>query len=234
MTGNRAPNRAVAGSRVRQIHRKSQSGTRRRRLLGWKSRLTLGCVALLAGLVAWAVIARELAPTSNTSLTRFDAIIVLGAPATSEGNPSPLELARVTEGVEEYERGVAPRIIVTGAADGDRPVEAEVMARVAEGQGIPRTAIFKEVHATNTIENACYAVRLMKSHGWHSAEVVSSARHLPRAALILSRLPLEWRTHAAPSLEPESAYHATGSTAMEVLKTARYLVWTGPMDKCVP
>jgi uncharacterized SAM-binding protein YcdF (DUF218 family) len=189
---------------------------------------------MIAGLMAWAVIARKLAPTSNTSLTRFDTIIVLGAPATSEGNPSPLELARVTEGVLEYERGVAPRIIVTGAADRNRPVEADVMARVARAQGIPETAIFKENQAMNTIENACYTMRLMKEHGWHSAEVISSGRHLPRAGLIYSRLPLEWRTHAAPALEPESVFHASRSDAMELLKTMRYLVWTRPMNPCVP
>ena len=57
----------------------------------------------------------------------------------------------------------------------------------------------------DTIQNACYAVRIMKAHGWRSAEVVSSASHLPRAGIIFSELPLEWRTHAAPPLEPESA-----------------------------
>lgn len=234
MIGKRPPSRAQAGSKTRQIHRRSSSGTRRRRLLRWKSRLVLGCIALVAVLFAWAAVARELAPTSNTSLTRFDAIIVLGAPATSEGNPSPLELARVTEGVQEYERGVAPRMIVTGSADRNRPVEAEVMARVAIAQGIPATSIYKEERAKNTIENACYVVRLMKSHGWRSAEVITTARHLPRTGLIFSRMPIEWRGHAAPSLEPESTFHASRSTAMELLKTVRYLVWARPMDRCIP
>jgi uncharacterized SAM-binding protein YcdF (DUF218 family) len=234
LTGKRPPSRAQAGNRTRQIHRKVRSGTRRGRFFGWKSRLALGCFAIFLVLMVWAAIARKLAPTSNTSLTRFDAIIVLGAPATSDGNPSPLQLARMTEGVQEYERGVAPRIIVTGAADRDRPVEAEVMAHVAQAQGIPESAIYKEVQAMNTIENGCYVARLMKSHGWHSAEVVSSARHLPRTAMILSRLSLEWRTHAAPDLEPESAYHAMRSNMMELLKTVRYLVWARQINRCEP
>ena len=54
------------------------------------------------------------APSSNTNLTRFDAIIVLGSPADADGNPTPEQLARVTEGVREYERDVAPRLIFTG------------------------------------------------------------------------------------------------------------------------
>ena len=42
-----------------------------------------------------------------------------------------------------------------------------------------------------------------------NSEVVSSASHLPRTGLILSRLPLEWRTHAAPALEPEGEWTYT-------------------------
>jgi uncharacterized SAM-binding protein YcdF (DUF218 family) len=190
--------------------------------------------AAILGLFAWAALARELAPTSNSSLTRFDAIIVLGAPADTDGNPSPVQLARVTEAVHEYERGAAPRIIVTGGADGDRPVEAQVMARTAEAQGIPASAIFEEGKARDTIENGCYSAGIMKSHGWHSAEVVSSASHLPRAGLIFSELPVEWRSHAAPPLERESTLRWGRHNAVETLKTLRYLVWARWMDNCIP
>ena len=78
------------------------------------------------------------------------------------------------------------------------------MARTAEAQGIPESAIFIEPEAKDTIQNACYSVRIMKAHGWRSAEVVSSAIHLPRAGIIFNRLPMEWRSHAAPPLEPVS------------------------------
>ena len=75
------------------------------------------------------------------------------------------------------------------------------MARTAEAQGVPESAIFVEPSARDTIQNACFATRIMEAHGWTSAEVVSSPSHLPRAAQIFSRLPIERRTHAAPSLE---------------------------------
>ena len=74
----------------------------------------------------------------------------------------------------------------------------------------------------------------MESNGWHSAEVVSSANHLPRAGLIFSQLPLEWRTHAAPPLEPESVFYSSGTNAMETLKTLRYLLWTRWVEECEP
>jgi len=194
----------------------------------------LAAAALILGILAWGAIARQLAPSSNTSLTRFDAIIVLGTPADRDGNPTPAQLARVTEGVHEYERGVAPRLILTGGAAYNRFVEAQVMARTAQAQGIPESAIFVEPQAMDTIQNACFSVRIMKAHGWGSAEVVSNAAHLPRAGLIFSRLPLDWRAHAAPSLSPESAMEASVVALVETMKTARYLVWTRQSEHCEP
>ena len=184
------------------------------------------------------MLARLLAPVSNTQLTRFDAIIVLGYPADRDGNPTPEMLARVTEGVLEYERGVAPRLILSGAAAHNQFVEARVMAATAHAQGIPESAIFEEPQAMDTIQNACYAERIMKAHGWRSAEVVSSASHLPRAGIIFSEMPLEWRTHAAPLLEPESApepkAYPWAVASVETLKTVRYLVWSRWRERCQP
>jgi uncharacterized SAM-binding protein YcdF (DUF218 family) len=185
-------------------------------------------------LIAWGVLERQFAPTSNTSLTRFDAIIVLGAPADNDGNPTPTQLAHVTEAVHEYQRGVATHLILTGGAVANSYIEARVMARTAHAQGIPDSAIFVEPQARNTIQNACYAVRIMKAHGWRSAEVVSSPYHLPRAGLIFSRLPLEWRTHPAPPLAPGPAANSTPAALIETLKTVRYLVWTRQFDRCEP
>ena len=215
----------------RLSHRRTPS---RRPRLGWRERLFLAVLGLLLGLLCWGAVARLLAPSSNTSLTRFDAIIVLGTPADSDGNPTPELLSRVTEGVHEYERGVASRMILSGAAAHNQFVEARVMAVTAHAQGIPESAIFEEPKAMDTIQNACYAVRIMKAHGWRSAEVVSSAYHLPRAGMIFSELPLEWRTHAAPPLTPEPAAYPWAVSSVETLKTVRYLIWTRWRERCEP
>jgi uncharacterized SAM-binding protein YcdF (DUF218 family) len=214
--------------------KRSRRRTRRRQPIRWKTRLAISAAALILGLLAWAVIARQLAPSSNSVLTRYDAIVVLGTPADSDGNPTPDQLARVTEAVHEYERGVAPRLIFTGGAAHNHFVEARVMARTAEGQGIPESVIDVEGEAMDTIQNACYSVRIMQAHGWRSAEVISSAIHLPRVGLIFSRLPLEWTTHAAPPIRPVSASYTTSAEIIETLKTARYLVWTRQTEHCQP
>ncbi len=192
----------------------------------------------LAAIVLWAVLARALAPVGNTTASRFDAIIVLGTPSDSDGNPTPRQLARVTEAVREYDRGVAPRLILTGGAAHDHFVEAESMARVAQAQGVPASAIYLEPQALDTLQNACYSARILHQHGWTSAEVVSSPYHLPRAGILFSHLPaqlrFDWHTHAAPPLEPYSAAMRWTIDAIETVKTARYLVYARWAESCSP
>ncbi len=212
----------------RMPHRRQ---TRRQRI-GWRGKLALALVGVVVALVGWAAMARAFAPHSNTELSRFDAVIVLGDPADSDGNPTPEQLARVNEGVREYERSIAPRIIMTGGPAHNRFVEADVMAKAAAAQGIPASQILVEPRALDTIQNVCYAARMMKEHGWNSAEVVSSAGHLPRAALILERSGISWRTHAAPPLEPHSNLYSAAVSIVETVKTMRYLVYTQWAEKC--
>ncbi len=198
----------------------------------WRTRAILISAALVVILVACAMLARAFAPAGNTARTRFDAIIVLGSPADSDGNPTPVQLSRVAEAVREYERGVAPRLILSGGSTDHGYVEAQVMARAAEALGVPASSIFPEPEALDTIHNACNSTRIMKDHGWRSAEVVSSPSHLPRAGLIFSREPLEWHLHPAPPLEPQSVFAHDGTEALEILKTLRYVIYASWAEKC--
>jgi len=216
----------------RRAARPSPNSAPRRKRTRWLPRIIVGFVLAIALLVAWAALARVLAPKENTTQSQFDTLIVLGVPADDDGNPTPAQLARVNEAVREYERGAAPRMIFTGAAVANRFSEAHVMARVAESQGIPASAISEETQARNTIENACDSLRLMRTRGWQSAEIVTSPSHAPRAAMIFSRLPLKWRLHAAPPLEPPSTSLNAYATTREIVKTIYYLVWSRQADLC--
>lgn len=217
------------GPRCRRRSRRQ----RQKRWFSWTRGFAGVGVAALILLVS-AFLARLIAPASNTDLTRFDAIVVLGYPSDGDGNPSPMQLARVTEGVREYERGVAPRLIFTGGAAHNGFVEAESMARAARSMGVPDSAMLIEPQAMDTIQNARFSLRLLQEHDWRSAEVVSSAAHLPRAGWIFSRLPLDWRTHAAPALQPESAAMIAAANLVETVKTVRYLLWTRWRERYLP
>jgi uncharacterized SAM-binding protein YcdF (DUF218 family) len=160
-------------------------------------RILLALIVVIALVFGAAVITYETIPRGNTDQSRFDAIIVLGYPANADGSPSPIQRARVLEGVREYRAGVAPRLIMTGGAAHNTQVEAAVMARFAEKQGVPESAVIVEPQAHDTIQNAFYSVRIMQAHGWQSAEVVSSPSHLARASLIFSHFPIRYRTQAS-------------------------------------
>ena len=155
-------------------------------------------VALLIFVIGGGALVYRTIPTRNTNLTHFDTIIILGTPAKLDGTPSPEQRERTLEGVRQFKAGIAPHLIFTGAAAHNQFVEAHTMATLAEAEGVPPDAIIEEGQAQNTIQNIFYSQRIMASHGWTSAEVVSSPSHLPRTALILEHFSFQWSTHPAP------------------------------------
>jgi uncharacterized SAM-binding protein YcdF (DUF218 family) len=224
------PSKQSRPHRRHSAHRRTSRTSR----LGWRTKLLVAVCLAGVLLLACGAIVRKLAPTANTTLERFDTLIVLSAPSDDDGNPTPEEQARVTEAVHEYERGVAPRMIITGGAVSNRFVESEVMARSARAMGMPASAILVEPVADDTIQNARLSVRIMREHGWQSAEVITTSHHLPRAGLFFNRLPILWKVHLAPQLEPESFYHSSKSEVLEILKTVRFLVWRSWAEPYLP
>jgi uncharacterized SAM-binding protein YcdF (DUF218 family) len=161
-------------------------------------------------------------------------LIVLGYPAFPDGTPRPEQRERVLEGVREYRAGVAPRIIMTGGAAHNHYVEAHVMAQLAESQGVPADAIIEEGQAHDTIQNAYYSVAIMQAHGWHSAEVVSSHSHLPRASLIFAHFPIAWRMHAAPWPVSYGWFRKASTEWYEAVDTARIRITSFPESRFLP
>jgi uncharacterized SAM-binding protein YcdF (DUF218 family) len=182
----------------------------------------LFAAVLVIGLVllAGAVLAYETVPLSNTNQAAFDVIIVLGYPTNPDGSASPVERARVMEGVREYRRGKAPVLIMTGGPAHNQHIEADAMADFAIAQGVPAGAILREEKAQNTIQNAWYSVRMMQAHQWKSAEVVSSQSHLPRASLIFARFPVQYEMHGAPSGAETSRLYDCAAFVSETRSTA--------------
>jgi uncharacterized SAM-binding protein YcdF (DUF218 family) len=178
-------------------------------------------LAVALVMVAGAAVAYATVPRGNISRPTFDVIIVLGYPTNPDGRASPVERARVMEGIREYRRGKAPVLIMTGGAAHNEHIEADAMANFAIAQGIPAGAILREEKAQNTIQNAWYSVRIMQAHHWNSAEVVSSESHLPRASLIFARFPVEYAMHGAPN-PPEAGWlYNCGAFIYEARSTAR-------------
>jgi uncharacterized SAM-binding protein YcdF (DUF218 family) len=197
----------------------------------WLRRLFLAAVVCVCLYVGGVFLVDRTLPLSNTSATHFDTLIVLGYPAYHDGTPRPEMRERVLEGVREYRAGVAPRIIMTGGAAHNEYVEAHVMAELAASQGVPRDALIEEGQAHDTIQNAYYSVRIMQAHGWHTAEVVSSHSHLPRASLIFRHFPIAWRMHAAPWPPQYGVVHRAAIEWYEAVDTARLRLTAFPESR---
>jgi uncharacterized SAM-binding protein YcdF (DUF218 family) len=185
------------------------------------------CAVILLALLAIAifvVLSYCLAPTSNTALENFDVILVLGAPAADDGSIGIEQKWRMDEAIREFRLGRADHMIVSGGAAFNRFVEARVMARYAEQNGVPPSAILEEPASRNTVENILNSQAIMDAHGWRSVEVISSPEHLSRTAVLLQRTHLLWRTHAAPT-PGRGEYDIARHTVAEALATAAIRVF---------
>ena len=142
---------------------------------------------LIGSLEAW------YKPPQLTPSDRFDAIVVLGRGIDEKGSlrpttePSSYSRNRTTCGVDLYQQGYAPTLVLTG---GDARVfgtglqEAVEMKRWAVHLGVPESAMMIDAEARSTYENATGTKRLL---GPASILLVSSASHLPRAVPVFTK-----------------------------------------------
>ena len=195
-------------------------------MLRWIERLLAGFGLLIILCLILFIVTFETVPTHNSNLTHFDVILVLGCPALLNGQISPEERERVTEGVKEFKAGRASHMLFTGGPTENQWVESEVMATLAEQQGVPAAAITVEEQSQNTIQNIYFSNQIMQQKNWTSAEVVSSPSHLPRAGLILEHYRFRWSEHAAP-WPPEYGWREIGLIYAEEIVETWVLRWHG-------
>ena len=127
---------------------------------------------------------------------RADAIIVLGA-AQYEGRPSPVLRARLDHAASLWNRGLAPRMIVTGGRGvGDTTSEAAVGKRYLVQRGIPGDSIWMDTEGLTTSQSMVAVRRLLEVKANPSVLIVSDPFHMLRLAILARRL------HMIPLLSP--------------------------------
>lgn len=114
------------------------------------------------------------------------AIVILGA-AVREDGPSPTLRRRTLHGAALFHDGRGDVVIVCGGLGQFAPTEAEAMAEVLRGAGVPDSAIRLEDTSTNTAQNIRNALPILRLLGEDDVVIVSDAYHLPRARLIARR-----------------------------------------------
>ena len=127
----------------------------------------------LAGWVWW--VARQDDRRSS------DVIIVLGT-TQYDGRPSSIFTARLEHALVLHSRGVAPVVLtVGGARPGDRFTEARAAAEYLTAGGLPSDAVLAVGEGSDTLRSVQAAARVMRSHDWASAVLVTDPWHVLRA-----------------------------------------------------
>ena len=211
---------------------------RRRRL----RLLLLPLYALLAGLGVWVLSLAAVVTWANRDQARpAEAIVVLGA-AQYAGRPSPVLKARLDHAVTLWNRGLAPRVVLTGGVGrGDTTSEAAVGRRYVMRQGVPDTAILMETVGRTTSESLRQVAALMNSPRVHAAAgegreviLVSDDFHMLRLAILARRFDLVPYTSPTPT-SPISAnrsaswkYYLNESMKVPlVLLVENRIAWSG-------
>jgi uncharacterized SAM-binding protein YcdF (DUF218 family) len=118
---------------------------------------------------------------------RTDAIVVLGAALTRDGKPYKALIRRSEHAADLWKKGRAPMIVCTGGIGTHVQVprsEADGCREILMREGVPRSAILLEDKSESTEEQALQARRIMASHGWKVATLVSDSYHMFRARRI--------------------------------------------------
>jgi uncharacterized SAM-binding protein YcdF (DUF218 family) len=106
----------------------------------------------------------------NQSPKSSDVIIVLSG-----------DSGRVEYGVELYHSGIADKIMFSGGN------ETGEMIGLAQSLGVPPGAILVDNKSHTTFDNAKNSAEIMKTQGFNTAVMVTSAYHTRRASIMFER-----------------------------------------------
>jgi len=112
-------------------------------------------------------------------ISRIDpeCIMVLGASVNPDGTPSPMLQDRLETGIELYNRGVAPKLLLTGDNGQIEYNEVEAMKNYAVNAGVPEEDIFLDHAGFSTYDSVYRAAYVF---GVESMVAVTQEYHLYR------------------------------------------------------
>ena len=157
------------------------------------------CVAsmVILGLLGGAVLLGVNAHVVNTTASRIltsdqaafldnvDCILVLGCKVHENGNPSHMLEDRLKRGVELYEKGAAPKLLMSGDHGQTDYDEVNTMKQYAIHAGVPSGDIFMDHAGFSTYESI---YRAKEVFGAKKILIVTQEYHLYRALYIAESL----------------------------------------------
>ena len=121
-------------------------------------------------------------------LPEADCILVLGCYVNEKGEPSAMLTDRLRRGVELYEAGAAPKILMSGDHGRTTYDEVNAMKKYALDAGVPSEDLFMDHAGFSTYESI---YRLKAIFGAKKVIIVSQKYHLHRALQIANAFGLE-------------------------------------------
>jgi uncharacterized SAM-binding protein YcdF (DUF218 family) len=133
-----------------------------------------------------------------------DVIVILGA-AEYNGRPSPVFRSRLDHAFDLYQRKLAPRLVTTGGAGGERVhTEAQVGREYLASRGVPVENIYVEAEGETTAQSTAASAEIIKRMGWKTCIVVSDGYHLFRAKRMMQSHGLECYGSPRPAKDVSS------------------------------
>lgn len=127
-------------------------------------------------------------PEDAAKMEDVDCILVLGCYVHKDGNPSDMLHDRLRRGVELYDLGAAPKLLMSGDHGRTDYDEVAAMKQFAINAGIPSEHIFMDHAGFSTYESLYRAKEIFQAK---KILIVTQEYHLYRAIYIANQLGLE-------------------------------------------
>ena len=158
--------------------------------------LTCLCIGLAGLLALWGINAhvknsvkeRIIDSQAAAELTDVDCIIVLGCQVKANGKPSAMLEDRLIRGIELYNLGAAPKLLMSGDHGTKEYNEVETMKQYAVDDGIASEDVFMDHAGFSTYESVYRARDIFEAD---KVIIVTQEYHLYRALYIAEQLGLE-------------------------------------------
>ena len=129
-----------------------------------------------------------LSPEQAAALKDVDCILVLGCKVKDNGVPSDMLTDRLRRGVELYQLGAAPKLLMTGDHGQESYDEVDAMKQYAVDEGISSSDVFMDHAGFSTYESMYRARNIFQAK---KIIIVTQEYHLYRAIYIARSLGLE-------------------------------------------
>ncbi len=159
-----------------------------KRLLKWLLALAGFAILFCASANLWVWVVARGSIVKTTEAKPADAVIILGAYVRPDGVLSYILQDRLDTGLNIYNRGLAPKIIVTGDHGQKNYNEVQAMKDYLMDHGVPAEDIFMDHAGFDTYDSLYRARDIFQLK---SAIITTQNFHLPRALYIADRLGLQ-------------------------------------------